>query len=74
MDHDQFEQLGDKLREVGHLRRELAEKVFEQVRLCDDRASRNLLMQLSQVSDEAITIISKQKEILDNKVKNLANY
>ena len=72
MDHDQFEQLGDKLREIGHQRRELAEQVFAQVNHGDDRAAKDLYEKLSTVSDQAITIIAQQKEILDQEVNNLS--
>ncbi|KUO75294.1 MAG: hypothetical protein APF81_17560 [Desulfosporosinus sp. BRH_c37] len=68
MDHDQFEQLGDKLREIGHQRRELAEQVFTQAHHGDDMKAKDLYEQLSRVSDQAINIISQQKEMLDQEV------
>lgn len=71
MNHEQFEQLGDKLREIGHQRRELAEQVLTQVHQSDNRAAKDLYEKLSRVSDQAITIISQQKEMLDQEVKNL---
>lgn len=71
MDYDQFEQLGDKLREIGHQRRELAEQVFSEVHTGEKKASKDLLNQLSKVSDEAINIISEQKQILDQEVNNI---
>ncbi|NLI90617.1 MAG: hypothetical protein GX434_00020 [Peptococcaceae bacterium] len=72
MDYNQFQQLGDKLREIGHQRRELAEQVFAEVREGDNRASKDLYEQLSRVSDQAINIISQQKQILDQEVKNIS--
>lgn len=71
MDYNQFEELGDKLREIGHQRRELAEKVFSEVRTGEKNASKDLLDQLSKVSDEAINIISQQKQILDQEVNKI---
>lgn len=72
MDYNQFEQLGDKLREIGHQRRELAEQVFSEVRTGEKQASKDLLNQLTKVSDEAINIISQQKQVLNQEVnKNL---
>jgi gas vesicle protein len=68
MDYNQFEQLGDKLREVGHQRRELAEQVFSEVRVGEKKVSKDLFEQLSRVSDQAINIISQQKQILDQEV------
>lgn len=71
MDYNQFEQLGDKLREIGHQRRELAEQVFSEVRTGEKNASKDLLNQLGKVSDEAINIISQQKQILDQEVHRI---
>jgi len=71
MDHNQFEQLGDRLREVGHQRRELAEKVYAEVRDGEDQTSKDLYGKLSSVSDLAINIISQQKQMLDQEIKNI---
>ncbi|WP_434511693.1 hypothetical protein [Desulfitobacterium sp. AusDCA] len=71
MDYNQFEQLGDKLREIGHQRRELAEQVFSEVRTGEKNSSKDLLNQLGKVSDEAINIISQQKQILDQEVHRI---
>ncbi|NMD71134.1 hypothetical protein HHO41_12575 [Bacillus sp. DNRA2] len=71
MDRQQFEQLGDELREIGHKRRKLAEQVFQEVQEGDGHASKELYQELSHVSEQAIDIIMKQKQIFDEQVQSL---
>ncbi|WP_071394590.1 hypothetical protein [Bacillus tuaregi] len=69
MDRKQLEKLGDELREIGHRRRQLAEQIFEEVQEGDNRSSNALYQELSQISDQAIDIITKQKELFDQELQ-----
>ncbi|WP_147535536.1 hypothetical protein [Bacillus marasmi] len=71
MDRMQFERLGDELREIGHKRRKLAEQVFQEVQEGDGKSSKELYQELSSVSDQAIEIITKQKQLFDEQVQNI---
>ncbi len=59
MDRQQFEQLGEELRKMGHRRRQLAEKIFKEVKEGDDSTSKRLYEELSDVSDQAINIMTR---------------
>lgn len=71
MDRHQLEQLGDELRQIGHRRRELAERVFQQVEEGDTHSSKELYEQLSETSNKAIEIIQRQKEMFDDELQKL---
>ncbi|AGK53777.1 hypothetical protein [Bacillus sp. 1NLA3E] len=69
MDRNQLEQLGDELREIGHRRRELAEQIFLEVQEGDNQSSKNLYQELSNISDQAINIITRQKQMFDHELQ-----
>ncbi|WP_338473123.1 hypothetical protein R4Z10_10590 [Niallia sp. XMNu-256] len=71
MDRQQFEQLGEELRKIGHRRRQLAEQIFEEVKEGDDITSKQLYQELSDVSDQAMNIMMRQKEMFDQEVQRL---
>ena len=71
MDREELEQLGDQLRSVGHKRRELAERVFQEVEEGDTSSSKQLYEELSETSNKAIEIITRQKEMFDEEVQRL---
>lgn len=71
MDRQQLERLGDELREIGHRRRELAERVFQEVEEGDTNSSKELYEQFSATSNKAIEIIERQKEMFDEQLKRL---
>jgi gas vesicle protein len=71
MDRNQLEQLGDELRGIGHRRRELAEQIFQEVQEGDNQASKDLYQELSHISDQAIDIMTRQKEMFDQEVQRL---
>jgi hypothetical protein len=71
MDRNQLEQLGDELRGIGHRRRELAEQIFQEVQEGDNQSSKSLYQELSHISDQAIDIMTRQKEMFDQEVQKL---
>ena len=71
MDREQLEQLGGELRAIGHKRRELAEQIFQEVQEVDNRSSKELYQELSHISDRAISIIAKQKELFDQELQRM---
>lgn len=71
MDRNQLEQLGDELRGIGHRRRELAEQIFQEVQEGDNQSSKALYQELSHISDQAINIMTRQKEMFDQEVQRL---
>ena len=70
VDRNQLEQLGDDLREIGHRRRKLAEQIFQEVNEGDNQACKNLYQELSQISDAAIEIITRQKQMFDEQIQS----
>ncbi|WP_019156982.1 hypothetical protein [Robertmurraya massiliosenegalensis] len=71
MDFKQLEQLGEELRGIGHTRRQLVEKIYQEVKEGDQHQSKELYKELSNVSDQAIGIIQRQKEIFDEEVRGM---
>lgn len=71
MDRQQFERLGEELRQMGHRRRQLAEQIFQEVKEGDNSISKQLYQELSNVSDQAINIMMRQKELFDQEVQRL---
>lgn len=69
MDRNQLERLGDKLRGIGHKRRQLAEQIFQEVKEGDSDSSKALYKELSHISDQAIEIIMQQKELFDQELQ-----
>ncbi|WP_102347269.1 hypothetical protein [Bacillus sp. Marseille-P3661] len=69
MDRQQLEQLGQELRDIGHRRRELAEQIFQEVNEGDTQSSKELYKELSQISDQAIAIMTRQKKLFDEEVQ-----
>lgn len=72
MDRQQFEKLGEELRSVGHKRRQLAERIFQEVKEGDNSSSKKLYEKLSDVSDQAIDIMMRQKNLFDKEVQRLS--
>jgi hypothetical protein len=71
MDYNQLEQLGDELRGIGHRRRELVERIYQEVNEGDTQSSKSLYKELSQISDQAIDIITHQKHMFDEEVSKM---
>lgn len=71
MDSNQLESLGEQLREIGHKRHELAEQVFRQVNEGDIQSSKALYKELINISDEAIEIITRQKQLFNEEVQRM---
>ncbi|MCQ6276252.1 hypothetical protein JMM81_15095 [Bacillus sp. V3B] len=71
MDRNQLEQLGEELRGIGHRRRELAEQIFQEVQEGDNQASKELYQELSHISNQAIDIMTRQKNMFDQEVQRL---
>ncbi|OIJ08854.1 hypothetical protein BKP35_17360 [Anaerobacillus arseniciselenatis] len=71
MDHKQLEQLGNELRGVGHKRRELVEQIYQEVKEGDGKSSKELYEELSTISDQAIAIMERQKQMFDEEVSKM---
>lgn len=71
MNFDQLEQLGDELRGIGHKRRQLVEKIYQEVNEGDQSSSKDLYQELSSISDQAIGIIQHQKQLFDQEVNRM---
>ena len=71
MNLNQLENLGEELRSVGHKRRQLVEQIVEEVNERDVQASKDLYMELINISDQAIEIIDRQKQLIDEEVQKL---
>lgn len=69
MDRQELERLGNELRHLGHRRRELAEQIFNEVQDGDNQTSKQLYQELSNISEKAITLMTQQKEMFDEKGK-----
>lgn len=71
MDHHQLEQLGEELRGIGHKRRKLVEQIYHEVNEGDHQSSIDLYKDLSDISDQAIQIMERQKQMFDNELKRM---
>ena len=71
MDRQELERLGNELRDLGHQRRELAERILTEVKEGDNRSSKQLYQELSTISEKAIQLMTRQKEMFDNEVRHM---
>jgi aspartate/glutamate racemase len=71
MDRNQLEQLGDELRGIGHRRHELAKRIFEEVKEGDNQSSKDLYRELISISDKAIEVITRQKEMFSDEIQKM---
>jgi hypothetical protein len=71
MEFNQFEQLGEELRSVGHKRRRLVEQIVREVNERDVQSSKELYRELSNISNHAIEIIDRQKQMIDEEVQKM---
>lgn len=71
MDLQQLEQMGEHLRSLGHRRRELVERIVSEVDEGDRSSSKALFQELSEISEEAISVLQQQKEVIDNEISKL---
>ncbi|MCL6571107.1 MAG: hypothetical protein K6T88_05415 [Bacillus sp. (in: Bacteria)] len=71
MEFNQLEQLGEELRSVGHKRRRLVEQIVREVNERDVQSSKELYRELSNISNHAIEIIDRQKQMIDEEVQKM---
>ncbi|MEW9670621.1 hypothetical protein [Ammoniphilus sp. 3BR4] len=71
MDIQHLEELGEHLRSLGHRRRELVERILSEVDEGDRASSKNLYQELSQISEDAIFLMQKQKSMIDEEISKL---
>lgn len=71
MNFEQFDELGEELRTVGHKRRQLVEQIIQEVNEGDSHSSKELYGELKSISDHAISIIGRQKQMIDNEVQKM---
>jgi hypothetical protein len=71
MNRDELRNLGEQLRGIGHRRRELAERVSAEVREGDSQDSRTLYEELSEVTGQAISLMQRQRDILEQEISQL---
>ncbi|MGE5560563.1 MAG: hypothetical protein ACM3XN_05870 [Chloroflexota bacterium] len=71
MNKQELIDLGEQLRGIGHRRRELAERVFAEAADGDTADSKQLYQELASVTDQAITLMKRQKDILESEVRKL---
>ena len=68
MDRKQLIDLGEQLRGIGHRRRELAERVYAETQEGDTEESRELYEELAYVTTQAIELMQRQRDILQDAV------
>ncbi|WP_251552515.1 hypothetical protein [Neobacillus muris] len=71
MDVNKLEQLGEELRSVGHKRRQIVEQIVQEVNEGDAGTSKDLYMELTNVSDQAIEIIDRQKQLIEDEMQKM---
>ena len=71
MDLNQLEQLGEELRSVGHKRRQIVEQIAQEVNEGDTQSSKELYGELTNISNQAIEIIDRQKQMIDVEVQKM---
>lgn len=71
MDIEAFEKLGVNLRHLGHRRHALADQIATNVKTGNEQESLRLFRELSDVSQEAIQLLEKQKQWVDQTIENI---
>lgn len=67
-----LENLGDQLRDLGHRRRELAGRVFEEAESGDLASSQSSYRQLDEVTGQAVSLMQRQLQELGGRVGEAA--
>lgn len=64
MDHQRLEQIGEKLRSLGHERRETVEGILTETRQGDAADARSLYQRLDRISEECISLMEQQRQMI----------
>ena len=72
MNWEELDALGNQLREIGHRRRELAEKIYSEVQDGSSQASVELYKELSSLSDSAIELMKHQKKLFEEQINSFS--
>jgi hypothetical protein len=64
-------ELGEELRSLGHRRRELVDQIVSEIKDKDPASSKDLYQELSDISEQAISLMQQQKEIVDQEIQRI---
>lgn len=64
MDHQRLEQIGEKLRSLGHDRREVVEAIVATAHQGAEGESNRLYRRLDQISAECISLMEDQRQLI----------
>ena len=64
MDHHKLEEIGEKLRSLGHDRREVVHEIMADARQGQAEDGRRLYQQLDRISEECISLMERQRALI----------
>lgn len=64
MDHHKLEAIGEKLRSLGHDRREVVHEILADARQGEADDARRLYQQLDRISEECIALMEQQRAVI----------
>jgi hypothetical protein len=64
MDRWDLERIGDRLRHLGHERREAVEQISREIRQGDEPGAKELYQQLDQISEQCMHLLQEQRDLI----------
>lgn len=69
MDHQRLEEIGEKLRSLGHERREVVEEIISDASQGAGPDARRLYRDLDRISEECISLMQKQRDMIAGEIQ-----
>ncbi|MFZ5816966.1 MAG: hypothetical protein ACOY93_17010 [Bacillota bacterium] len=70
MEYRTLEQIGEKLRSLGHERREVVHEIVADARQGDATEARYLYRKLDRISEECIALMQRQRELIAHELSD----
>lgn len=69
MDHQRLEEIGEKLRSLGHDRREVVHEILADTQQGAEADARRLYQELDRISEECISLMERQRDLIAEELK-----
>lgn len=70
MDHQKLQEIGEKLRSLGHDRREVVHEIMSDTAHGAAADARRLYQELDQISEECISLMQQQRELIADQLND----
>lgn len=70
MEHHKLEEIGERLRSLGHNRREVVHEIMADAQQGETEDARQLYQQLDSISEECISLMERQRELIAEQLQD----